>query len=107
MIDFGIYAAYVLIGLAVLSILAFAGTNIAKNPKGAKSALVGIIGLALIIGITYATSSGEDANTIYADKGITEGESHLVGMGLATFYTLGALTILSILYVEVTRLFKK
>ncbi len=106
-INIGIYLTYILIGAAVLGILIFSVSNIAKNPKAAKSALIGIGGLVVIFGLTYAISTGADA-TLYSsdDEVVTEGMSRLVGMGLFSFYVLGGLTILSILYVEVTRLFK-
>jgi uncharacterized membrane protein len=106
MIDFGIYSAYVLIGVCIVGILGFSLTNIAKNPGGAKSALVGIIALLAIFGITYAMSSGEDVNTLFAGEDVSETTSRIVGMGLSSFYVLGALAILAVLYVEVTRLFK-
>jgi hypothetical protein len=106
-INIGIYLTYILIGAAVIGILFFSVTNIAKNPKAAKSALVGIGGLVVVFGITYALSTGADAGMYSTDEEVvTEGTSKLVGMGLSSFYVLAALTILSILYVEVTRLFK-
>lgn len=106
MIDFGLYATYTLIGICVLAILLFAVTNIAKSPGNAKSALVGIGGLVVVFLITYFTSTGADATTVFADENITEETSRRVGMGLSSFYILAGLAILSILYVEITRLFK-
>lgn len=104
-VNIGIIASYVLIGICIVGILAFSIVNIMKNPANAKSALVGLIGLIVIFGLTYALSTGEDANTIFADKGVTEETSRIVGMGLTSFYVLAALAIISILYVEVSRLF--
>ena len=105
-INIGLTVSYILIGLAALGILAFSLMNIAKKPGGAKGVLIGIVGLAIIFGLTYALSTGEDANTLFADENVTEATSRRVGMGLASFYILAGLAILSILYVEVTRLFK-
>lgn len=104
-VNIGIYGSYVLIGICVVGILAFSLINILKNPTAAKSALVGLVGVALILGISYAMSTGDDANTLFAAKNVDEGTSRLVGMGLTSFYILAALTILAILYVEVSRLF--
>ncbi len=107
MVDTGIYLTYVLIGICIVGILGFSVANIAKNPGGAKSALIGIGALALVFIITYVMSDGSDATTVYADEGITETTSKRVGMGLGTFYVLTAGAILAILYVEVSRLFSK
>lgn len=107
MIDTGIYLTYALIGICVVGILGFSIVNIAKNPGGAKSAVFGIVGLILIFILTYVTSDGTDATTVYAEEGITEATSKRVGMGLGTFYVLTAVAILSIIYVEVSRLFSK
>ncbi len=107
MIDTGIYITYALIGICVVGILGFSIVNIAKNPGGAKSAVFGIVGLILVFVLTYVTSDGTDATTVYADEGITEATSKRVGMGLGTFYVLTAVAILSIIYVEVSRLFSK
>jgi len=107
MIDTGIYITYALIGICVVGILGFSIVNIAKNPGGAKSAVFGTVGLILVFVLTYVTSDGTDATTVYADEGITEATSKRVGMGLGTFYVLTAVAILSIIYVEVSRLFSK
>lgn len=107
MVETGLYITYLLIGICVVGILGFSVMNIAKNPGGAKSALVGIGALALIFIITYVSSDGSDATTVFAEEGITETTSKRVGMGLGTFYVLTAVAILSIIYVEVSRLFSK
>jgi len=67
MIDTGIYITYALIGICVVCILGFSIVNIAKNPGGAKSAVFGIVGLILVFVLTYVTSDGTDATTVYAD----------------------------------------
>ncbi len=108
MIDFGLYATYALIGICILMILVFAVGRIAKNPGGAKSALIGIVGLLVLLFVAYALSTGTDANTNpkYVEMSLSEETSRQVGTGLMVFYILAGLAILSILYVEVTRLFK-
>ena len=107
LVNLGIIVTYILVGIAVVGILYFSVSNIVKNPTAAKSALIGVGGLVVIFGLTYAMSSGSDAASFSKpDNIITEGTSKLVGMGLASFYVLAGLTVLSIIYSEVTRLFK-
>lgn len=106
LINTGIYGTYVLLGLAVLGIVVFSLVQVIKNPKGARNALIGIAILAGILLVTYSISDSADLH-LYSDKiDVSEETSQLVGMGLYSFYVLSALAILSILYVELTRLFK-
>lgn len=105
-IDIGIYLTYVLIGICVLAILIFSVARIISHPGAAKSALIGIAGLVVLAVIAYLFSSGADANGIYKDLEISEGTSRTVGAGLVALYIVMGLTVLSIIYSEVTRLFK-
>ena len=106
MINFGLYLTYALIGFSVLGILYFAIMKIVKEPTGAKSALIGIVGLIVVLLLGYLFSTGEDANGMFAKLNVTEGESRQVGTGLVSLYIVMGLTIISILYAEVTRLLK-
>lgn len=108
MINFGIYLAYALIGISVLIILYFAVTKILQEPGGARSALIGIVGLIVVLLLSYLLSTGGDAltNPLYAKLEVSEGTSHQVGTGLVTLYIVMGLTVLSILYAEITRLLK-
>ena len=106
MINFGLFLTYALIGVSVLAILFFSLAKIIREPGGARSALIGIAGLVIIIILGFLLSTGSDANTTYAKLDVTESVSHRVGAGLMTLYVIMGLTILSILYVEITRLFK-
>lgn len=105
-VNAGIYITYALIGIAIVGILFFSIANLGKSKGGAKGILIGIIGLVAVFGIAYAISTGADATTLFEKHDITEATSRRVGMGLFAFYILSAAAILSILYVEVTRLFK-
>lgn len=99
--------AYILIGICIVGILGFSIANLAKNPKAAKGALFGILGLVVVLGLSYAMADGADATTTFAKEDITESISKRVGMGLGAFYVLTGMAILAILYVEVSRLFSK
>lgn len=107
-VDIGLYLSYVLIGICVLGILVFAVGRIISHPSAAKSALIGIGGLVVLWFISYLFSSGDDAaeGAIFGDMGITEATSHMVGTGLITFYLLLGIVIITIIFNELTRLFK-
>ena len=106
MINFGLYLTYFLIGISILAILFFAVSKIFQEPRGAKSALIGIVGLLVVLVLGYLFSTGEDATTMFAKLNVTEGTSRRVGTGLVSLYIVMGITILSILYVEITRLLK-
>ena len=95
-----------MIGAGILAILIFSVARIVAQPQSAKSVLGGIVALLVLFGLSYAFSTGDDANGIFTKLEVSEGTSHMVGTGLITFYLLVGLAILSILYVELTRLFK-
>ncbi|MDX5326784.1 MAG: hypothetical protein LPK80_11050 [Bacteroidota bacterium] len=79
------------------------------NPKGLKNALIGIIAIVAIVGIAYGISSGADYemyNTATTTDPIDERTSRLVSTGLNTFYIIGFLSILSVIYSAIARIFK-
>ncbi len=102
MIDIGLYVTYALLGITVLSILIFALLRIFSNPASAKSALIGIIALVVVVGISYALSSSDAS--MYKD--VDEGTVKRVGTGLVTLYLLGSITILAVIYSQISRLLK-
>ncbi len=106
MVEFGLYLTYALIGICVIGILIFAVARIVSHPGAAKNSLIGIVGLIVLAVLAYLLSTGDDANGIFADLNVEEGTSHRVGAGLVTLYLLMGLAVISILYNEVTRLFK-
>ncbi len=108
MINFGIYLAYALIGISVLIILYFAVTKILQEPGGARSAMIGIVSLIVVLLLGYLFSTGADAttNALYLKLEVSEASSRQVGTGLVTLYIVMGLTVLSILYAEITRLLK-
>lgn len=93
--------------ICVVAILIFSIGQVIGHPGAAKSVMIGVVGLVVVGGLSYALSTGTDANGMFAKLGVSEGSSHMVGTGLYAFYILMALAVLSIIYVEITRLFSK
>lgn len=97
---------YVLLGLAAVSAIVFPLINMAQNPKKAKNALIGVVGLLIICGISYALSGSEvhmDIDGIELADAATSQKSEA---GLITFYILAAAAIGSIIFAEVSKMFK-
>lgn len=102
MTNYGIIICYILLAVAVLTAVVFPIIQLIQNPKGAKGALVGIGALVVVVGISYALSSGDAA----AHLDITPEAAKQVDTGLFAFYILAGIAILSLVYSEVAKLFK-
>ena len=97
---------YILLGIAAVTAVVFPLITMAQNPKGAKNALIGVVALVAICGIGYAMAGNE----VHIDyEGILladEGTSQLSEAALIAFYILGAGAIGSIIFAEVSKMFK-
>lgn len=102
MTNYGIIICYILLAVAVLTAVVFPIIQLIQNPKGAKGALLGIGALVVVVGISYALSSGDAA----AHLEITPEGAKQVDTGLFAFYILASVAIVSLVYSEVAKLFK-
>jgi hypothetical protein len=97
---------YILLGIAAVTAVVFPLITMAKNPAGAKNALIGVVVLVVICGVGYAMAGNE----VHIDyEGILladEGTSQLSEAALIAFYILGAGAIGSIVFAEVSKMFK-
>jgi predicted membrane protein len=98
--------AYLLVVIATLAAVLFPVVYLAQNFNKAKTALLSLAGLLVVIGISYVLASGEVLHS-YEKYGIDEAVSKNVGTGLITMYLLGFGSIGSILFFGVLRIFKK
>ena len=96
---------YVLSGIAIVATLLFSVLNMVKDPKSAKTALIGIGSLIIIMVVGWLSASSDIlVNPDLFD--ITGPISKLIGGGLIGMYILGAIAFLGIIYTEVIRVFK-
>ena len=104
---FMIWAA-ILTGLTVGITIILPVIQMIMNPKNAKKGLIGVVALAVVIAIAYGLSSGEllgitNAELIEYD---TPSTLRYAGMMLNSIYVLAILTIVSMIYSEVSKAFK-
>ncbi len=97
---------YALIGIAVVATLGFSLLGMATNPKKAKSALIGVAVLVVICAVSYVMSGNEVHSNVDGDILADAGTSQLSEGGLIAFYILGAVAIGSIVFAEVSKMFK-
>lgn len=100
-----IYWCYTLFILGAVAAIIFPIINIAKNPAGGKSALIGAVALIVVFGISYALA-GDEMTDKYA-KFISGPEaSKRVSMGLISFYILAIGAIGVTVFSGFSKLFK-
>jgi uncharacterized membrane protein YuzA (DUF378 family) len=97
---------YILLGIAAVSAIIFPVITMAQNPKNAKNALIGIVGLAVVFAIGYAMAGNEEVFDASAKLLADESTSQLSEAGLNAFYILGLGAIGVIIFSEVSKIFK-
>lgn len=79
--------AYVTLILCALLAIVFGIGGLFSNPKAAKNALIGIVALAVVLGIGYALGSSEVTKKMLKLE-VSGGTGRMVDMGLISFYIL-------------------
>lgn len=97
---------YILLGIATVTAIVFPIITMAQNPKKAKNAVIGIIGIAAICGIGYALAGSEEAFDANAKLLADSTTSKISEAGLIAFYILAVGAIGSIIFSEVSKIFK-
>lgn len=100
--------AYVLTGLSVGLAVIFPIIQMITNPKNTKKSLMGIVALAVFVGIAYAVSSTDSLGITNPDIIQYDVPSSLkyAGTMINSIYILAAIAILSMVYTEVAKIFK-
>lgn len=100
-----IYWCYVLFGIGAATAIIFPILTMAKNPSGAKSALIGVGALVLVFVIAYLLA-GDEMTPKY-EKFIAGPEaSKRVSTGLIAFYILAIGAIVATISSGLSKLFK-
>lgn len=105
LLDILMWWSYALVGIAVLVTLILPLINTIQNPKNAMRSVIGIAGVAVIVGIAFLFSSGETittAVTVYDNELVLK----LSDTGLYTTYVAFAAAIISVVAGEVSKTFK-
>lgn len=96
---------YILMALATASAVVFPIIAMTKDPKAAKSALIGVGALVVVFGISYALA-GDEMTPKYAKFISTSEESKLVSTGLVAFYILAITAIVATISSAFMKIFK-
>jgi len=97
--------SYVFFFILLLATLVNAGTGLVVNPRSALMSLISLVALGILFGIAYAVASGA-IKPDYAQYGVAETESQLIGGMIYLTYFLMILAIIGILFSEVSKAIK-
>jgi hypothetical protein len=105
MLDFGLYALYVLLFIAVAAAIIFPLINSLSNPSGLIKSAIGVGVILVLFGIAYALSDNALPRSAIA-AGLSESSVKLIGAGLIMLYIVFILAVLALIYSEVSKAFK-
>jgi hypothetical protein len=105
MLDLGFYVFYALLFIAVAATIVFPIIHMLKEPSSLVATGIGIVAILVLFGISYALS-GSEVNLKAAAVGITETTSKLIGAGLIMFYITLVLSVLALIYSEISKALK-
>jgi hypothetical protein len=87
LISTGLMACYIFAVIALLTSIGMPIINAIKNPAGLVKALIGVVGLIVLFGISYALS-GSEVSIRAATLGVDASSSRLIGAGMIMFYII-------------------
>lgn len=103
--DLIIYWCYTLFFLGAAAAIVLPIINLGKNPGGGKTALIGLISLAVVFLIAYLLS-GDEMLPKYEKFIDGPSDSKFVGMGLIAFYILAIGAVGAVVYSSISKLIK-
>jgi len=104
-VDMMLNWAYIVLGIAVVCVIVFPAFTLAQNPKGAVRSLIGLLILAVVLGVCYALGSDETvvtAGEVYTNRVALK----VTDMGLFATYIALFVAVASIIVCEIRNSFK-
>lgn len=100
-----IYWCYALLFIGAAAAIVLPLINLGKNPKGAKTAVIGLVALFVVFLVAYMLAGDEMLPKYEAFIDGPE-DSRLVGMGLIAFYILAFGAIGTVAFSSISKLIK-
>ena len=103
---YGLYAAYILVGIALIAAIVLPIIQSISDPKSLLGTVVGVVIIAVLFFIGFSIATDEVTN-VYINNNVTEPTtSKMIGGAIITMYILIILAIVGIVITEVTKVFK-
>jgi len=103
-INIGLFITYILLAVAILSLVGFPVLYTIQNFKNAKKGLLVILGIFVILFLVYVVSPA-DQGVFYENAKVGPKESKMIGAGLITTYLLMAISVLYLIFIEIKKWF--
>ncbi len=103
LIDFGIWLTFFLIIIGAASAVFFSIINMYLNPKGAKATIFSLIGVGLVVLISFLLAD----NDVLGNIEVADQTAKKVGAGLITLYIFMFGAIATIVIAEISKLIKQ
>lgn len=100
-----LYLSYILIVVSLLAALILPLINAVDDPKSLAKMGVGILSMGVLFLVGYLLS-GSEVTEVYAQFAVGPELSKFVGGLLSLSYILIALSVVGIVYIEISKLFK-
>jgi hypothetical protein len=104
-IDIGLYSLYVFIVVAIGAAIVLPLVSLISNPKGLIRGGIAILIILAIFFIGYATASS-DVTSKYTALGVDAQSVRLIGAGLLLLYVFIVGSLVTIIYSELSKMFK-
>lgn len=105
MLDFGLYALYVLLFIAVAAAIIFPLINSLSSPASLIRSAIGVGVILVLFGLAYALSDSVITRSALA-AGLSEPSVRLIGAGLIMLYIVFILAVLALIYSEISKALK-
>lgn len=108
LVNIGLIVTYIAFFLSIILIVGFSLIQFIQTFKQSKVQLIGIVVLLLIFVISYLASSSTDVSKeLFEKTGTNYAYSRLIGSALISLYILSVITILAIIYTQISNFIKK
>lgn len=101
-----LYYSYILFAVAILSAIILPLKNFASNPKGLKKALISLVVVVVVFGVSYLLSSDEPLNITGLEVQPSPSTLKITDTALYVTYILAAVSVFVIIYGGVTKMIK-
>ena len=105
LIDIGLFASYILLFIAVGASIVLPLLHAVKSPKTSVKPAIALGGMVVVFAISYMLS-GSEVTQIQAAHGVNETSSKMIGAGLTMFYLALLVSIIGMIYSEVSKALK-
>jgi hypothetical protein len=105
MLDLGFYVFYALLFIAVALTVVFPVIHMLREPSSLLRSAIGI-GIVVVVFVLSYALSGSEVNLKAAAVGVTPTSSRLIGAGLIMFYITLVLSVLALIYSEISKALK-